>query len=87
MNIRKTIIGNYRSHFLQSDNYIMKELKDQTISRDDFKTSISHLIESYYEMKIDDIIENATHAEFLQTCAILYYETAAHAMLLKEFKS
>ena len=87
MNIRKTIIGNYRSHFLQSDNYIMKELKDQTITRDEFKASISHLIENYYEMKIDDVVENATHAEFLQTCAILYYETAVHAMLLKEFKS
>lgn len=87
MNIRKTMIGNYRSHFLQSDNYIMKELKDKTMTREDFKGSISHLIETYYEMKIDDVIEKSTHAEFLQTCAILYYETAVHAMLLKEFKS
>ena len=87
MNIRKTIIGNYRSHFLQSDQYIMNELKDKTITRYDFKASISHLIENYYEMKIDEVIDNYTHAEFLQTCAILYYETAVHAMLVKEFKS
>lgn len=87
MNIRKTIIGNYRSHFLLSDNYIMKELKDQTITRDEFKASISHLIETYYNFKIEDVIENYTHAEYLQVCAILFYETATHAMLLKEFKS
>lgn len=87
MNIRKTIIGNYRSHFLQSDNYIMKELKDQTITRDEFKASISYLIETYYNTNIEDVIENYTHAEFLQVCTILYYETAVHAMLLKEFKS
>lgn len=87
INIRKTVIGNYRSHFLQSDNYIMNELKDQAITRDEFKAGITHLIENFYEMKIEDIIENYAHAEFLQTCAILYYETAAHAMLVKEFKS
>lgn len=87
MNIRKTIIGNYRSHFLQSDNYIMKELKDQIVTRDEFKASISHLIETYYNFKIEEVIENYSHAEFLQVCAILYYETATHAMLLKEFKS
>ena len=87
INIRASLIGNYRSHFLQSDNYIMKELKNGFVTRDDFKGSISHLIENYYEMKIDDVIENYTHAEFLQTCAIMYYETAVHAMLLKEFKN
>lgn len=85
VNIRKTAIGTYRSHFLQSDNYVMNELKDATISRNDFKVAISHLIENYYDIKIDEVVENYTHAEFLQACAILYYETAVHAMILKEF--
>lgn len=86
-NIRKTAIGSYRTHFLQSDNYILKELKNATISREDFRLAMSKLIEEYYEMQIDDVVDNYTHAEFLQTCAILYYEVTVHAMLLKEFTS
>jgi hypothetical protein len=87
LNIRRSPVANHKEHFLNSDQYILKHLKGETISRNDFKLEIQQLLENYYEMKIDDIVNNFTHAEFLQACAILFYETAAHAMIIEDFKN
>lgn len=87
INIRKSVVGSQRDIFINSDHYIMKEFKNATISRNDFKGAIQHLLETYYEMNFDDVINKYTHAEFLQFCAILFYETTAHAMIIEDFQT
>jgi len=85
INIRNSIVKNKKDIFLASNQYILNDLKNGTISKNDFKGTMQYILESYYEMNLDDVIENYTHAEFLQACAILFYETCAHAMIIDEF--
>lgn len=86
MNIRRSQIGKQHEFFIKSDQYILNHLKDVEITKNDFKVEIQQLLENYYEIKIDEIVKDYTHAEFLQACAILFYETCAHAMIIKDFK-
>lgn len=87
MNIRNSVVMTSQPIFLKSDQYILNDLKGVSITRNDFKATIQHLLENYYEMNIDEVINDYTHAEFLQACAILFYETCAHAMIIEEFKT
>ena len=86
LEIRKSPIARTRPDFLISDNYLLKEIKDKSISKNDFKALISNIIEEYYETPIDDVVKGKlNHAEFLQLLAILFYETAANAMIVKDW--
>ncbi|MFV0180962.1 hypothetical protein OBK15_02115 [Empedobacter falsenii] len=88
LNIRKSPIFTTRPDFLASDNYLMKELKDQNIPLDNFKALISKTIEEYYETNLDEVVKGKlNHAEFLQLLAIIFYETAANAMIIKSWKN
>ncbi|UWX67462.1 hypothetical protein NZD85_02345 [Empedobacter stercoris] len=88
LNIRKSPIFTTRPDFLTSDNYLMKELKDQNIPLDNFKALISKTIEEYYETNLDEVVKGKlNHAEFLQLLAIIFYETAANAMIIKSWKN
>lgn len=88
LNIRKSPIFTTRPDFLVSDNYLMKELKDQNIKLDNFKALISKTIEEYYETNLDEVVNGKlNHAEFLQLLAIIFYETSANAMIIKSWKN
>ncbi|QES93701.1 hypothetical protein F0358_13725 [Empedobacter brevis] len=88
LNIRKSPIFATRPDFLNSDNYLMKELKDQNIPLDNFKALISKTIEEYYETNLDEVVEGKlNHAEFLQLLAIIFYETSANAMIVKGWRN
>lgn len=88
LNIRKSPIFTTRPDFLVSDNYLMKELKDQNIPLDNFKALISKTIEEYYETNLDEVVNGKlNHAEFLQLLAIIFYETSANAMIIKSWKN
>ncbi|MFV0196711.1 hypothetical protein OBK01_00645 [Empedobacter falsenii] len=88
LNIRKSPIFTTRPDFLVSDNYLMKELKDQNIPLDNFKALISKTIEEYYETNLDEVVKGKlNHAEFLQLLAIIFYETSANAMIIKSWKN
>ncbi|MFV0140630.1 hypothetical protein OBK16_12110 [Empedobacter falsenii] len=88
LNIRKSPIFTTRPDFLASDNYLMKELKDQNIKLDNFKALISKTIEEYYETNLDEVVNGKlNHAEFLQLLAIIFYETSANAMIIKSWKN
>ncbi|WP_313384134.1 hypothetical protein [Chishuiella sp.] len=86
LEIRKSPIARTRPDFLISDNYLLKEIKDKSISKNDFKALITNIIEEYYETPIDDVVKGKlNHAEFLQLLAILFYETASNAMIVKDW--
>lgn len=88
LNIRQSPIAKTRPDFLVSDKYLMNELKNQSISLDAFKELITKTIEEYYETNLDEVVEGKlNHAEFLQLLAIIFYETTAHAMIIKEWKT
>lgn len=88
LNIRHSPIAKTRPDFLVSDRYLMKELKNETISLDAFKELITKTIEEYYEINLNEVVEGKlNHAEFLQLLAIIFYETTAHAMIIKEWKT
>lgn len=82
--IQQSPLRRTRPDFLTSDNYIMNDLKNKTIYRKDFMIVITDLIERYYETTIDQMIEELNHGEYLQMLAVMYYETAVHAMIVKE---
>lgn len=85
LNIRKSPIYDFREEFLNSDQFIFKRLKNQSISRQAFILEMQDLLENYYEMKVDDMVhEEYNHAEYLQFLAIMFYEVSAHAMLPDE---
>ena len=79
-------LNEFINGWMKADQYILSHLKDMEITKNDFKIEIQQLLENYYEIKIDEVVNNYTHAEFLQACAILFYETCAHAMIIKDFK-
>ena len=86
LNIRQSPLFKTRPDFLNSDKYLMNELKDQSISLDAFKTLMTKTIEKYYETNIDEVVNGKlNHAEFLQLLAIIFYETAANSMIIKEW--
>jgi len=88
LNIRKSPIFTTRPDFLASDNYLLKDLKDQNIPLENFKALMTKTLEDYYELKIEEVVEGKlNHAEFLQFLAIIFYETAANAMIIKEWKA
>lgn len=82
LNIRNSPVFNLRNEFLNSDQFILKGMKNQTLSQEEFIYQIQHLMEEFYEMKVDDMVEEEyNHAEYLQFLAIIFYEASAHAML------
>ena len=88
LNIRKSPIFTTRPDFLASDNYLLKDLKDQNIPLDNFKALMTKTIEEYYETSIDEVVDGKlNHAEFLQLLAIIFYETSANAMIVKGWKN
>ena len=88
LNIRKSPVFTSRPDFLSSDNYLLKDLKDQNIPLDRFKALITKTIEEYYEINLDEVVKGElNHAEFLQLLAIIFYETTVHAMIVKEWKA
>ena len=88
LNIRKSPIFTTQPDFLASDNYLLKELKNQNIPLDNYKALITKTIEEYYETNIDEVVNGKlNHAEFLQLLAIIFYETSANAMIIKAWKN
>lgn len=82
LSIRNSPLFQFRNEFLGSNDFIYSDLKNQTISQEDFILRLQNLFENYYEINIDDMVhEEYNHAEYLQFLAILFYEVSAHAML------
>ena len=87
--IRDTEILSGKDIYLKLDGFSFPNLKRGCLNYDDFRWEIDLGIFSKYGIRAPRHGENngwSNNADFMQYCAIFFFETCAHALVLKDLR-
>lgn len=87
--IRNTDLLSEQDNYLNIDGFAFPNLKGRCLNFDDFRWEIESGIFNKYGIRAPRYEEQngwTNNGDFMQFCAILFFETCAHALVLKELK-